>query len=337
MLKNPLIDSYKNADRESTMEGKTVLVTGGAGAIGSQLVRHLANSHRVVVIDDLSSGHRFNLDRTPNVEFIEASILDTPALEAAFARRPETVFHLAAHFANQNSVDHPERDLAVNGTGTLRLLEACKKHHTKKFIYASSSCVYGSQEIELKEELTGHLETPYAITKLLGEQYVDFYSRFHGINSTTLRFFNSFGPGELPGKYRNVIPNFLQAALSGEPLIITGTGEETRSFSFVGDVVKAVVKSSEVVWTRGEIINIGTTTETTVQRLAETIKAITGSPSKIFKTAKRPWDTIQRRRANMEKAKRLLGWTATTSLEQGLKVYADWLKPFVIQESKLTA
>ncbi len=211
--------------RES-YKGKVILVTGGAGAIGSNLTRALAEAGaQVIILDDLSSSERWNIPSLPGILFVEGDILDEVKLKRVFFERSQIVFHLAAFFANQNSVDHPERDLMVNGLGTLRLLEYSVFTGVERFIYASSGCsIYGSSApLPLREEfMSMHLSTPYQITKMLGELYCNFFSNHYGLKTVKPRFFNSYGPGEVPGQYRNVIPNFMKLAISGAPLPITG-------------------------------------------------------------------------------------------------------------------
>ena len=215
--------------------GKKVLVTGGAGAIGSNLTKALVElGAQVIVVDDLSSGQIWNVPSSPNVLFVKGDILDEVILKRVFFERPQIVFHLAAFFANQNSVDHPERDLMVNGMGTLRMLEYSVFNRVERFVYASSGCaIYGSDmPLPLKEDfVTMHLSTPYQITKMLGELYCNFFHHHYELPVVKPRFFNSYGPGEVPGQYRNVIPNFIYWAIKGLPLPITGTGEETRDFT----------------------------------------------------------------------------------------------------------
>ena len=198
------------------------------------------------MLDDLSSGERWNLPSLPGVLFVEGDILDEVKLKRVFFERPQLVYHLAAFFANQNSVDHPERDLMVNGMGTLRLLEYSALSGVGRFVYASSGCsIYGSSApLPLREEFMSlHLSSPYQITKMLGELYCNFFCHQHGLEVVKPRFFNSYGPGEVPGQYRNVIPNFIYWALNGQPLPITGTGEETRDFTFVGDIVDGLLRA----------------------------------------------------------------------------------------------
>src|SRR3989339_1264206 len=183
-------------------QGATVLVTGGAGAIGSNLARALAElgAEKVIILDNLSSTERWNIPSLPNVLFAEGDILDEIMLKRVFFEEPDYIFHLAAFFANQNSVDHPEKDLAINGMGTLKLLEyaTIAKDNIKRFVYASSGCsIYGSNApLPLKEEfMSMHLTTPYQITKMLGELYCNFFHHHYEVPVVKTRFFNSYGPG----------------------------------------------------------------------------------------------------------------------------------------------
>src|SRR5687768_3282165 len=165
--------------------GMTILVTGGAGAIGSNLVRALAGLEaKVIILDDLSSAERWNVPSLPGVLFVQGDILDEVKLKRVFCERPEIVFHLAAFFANQNSLDHPERDLMVNGLGTLRLLEYSVLTGVDRFVYASSgACVYGRESpLPLREEfMSMHQNTPYQVTKMLGELYCNFFHNHYGL------------------------------------------------------------------------------------------------------------------------------------------------------------
>src|SRR5262245_12264271 len=183
---------------ESELTGRTMLVTGGAGAIGGHLARALAAlGNRVVVLDDLSSGRAANVPRLPDVELRVGSIVDTPFVEEVFSTvRVDAVFHLAALFANQNSLEHPEEDLITNALGTVRMLESARRFKIQRFLYASSSCIYGDQDS--RADAVRRLDTPYAISKMSGEAYVHYYCRRQGVPATILRYFNSFGPHDLP-------------------------------------------------------------------------------------------------------------------------------------------
>ncbi len=314
----------------SEYKGKNILVTGGAGCIGSNLTRALirAEAAKIVVLDDLSAAGRWNIPDDPKVVFIEGSVLDEVVLKKAFTQGFDFVFHLAAHFANQNSVDHPETDLLVNGLGILKVLEYSRQNKVGKFIFASSGCsVYGSQApLPLKEDFISlHLDTPYQITKLLGELYCNFYYNYYGLPLAIARYFNVYGPGEVPGKYRNVIPNFIWRAQQRQPLPITGTGEETRDFTFVDDIVDGTLRVGVIPEAVGEAFNLASETETKVIDIARVVNEVTGNPGGVEFISRRDWDKITRRCASIEKAKRVLGYEPKMKIEDGIKKVYDWI------------
>jgi nucleoside-diphosphate-sugar epimerase len=301
-------------------------VTGGAGAIGSRLVRQLVSRHQVLVLDDLSSGFIENLRDLP-VRFWRGSIVDEEILREVFAARPTVVFHLAANFANQNSVDYPQKDLLVNGMGTLKVLQQATDAGVRRFIYSSSSCVYGDVAgvAPLSESIREFsLDTPYAVTKLLGEQYVRFFHEHHNLPTVILRFFNSYGPGEYPGKYRNVIPNFMYRALTGQPLVVTGTGEETRDFTFIGDTVAALRLAMDTSAAIGGTFNVGSGRETSVRELAEMILDVCGAPRSIEYQPRRGWDGVNRRCADISRARAVLEYEPSIDLRSGLIQTHRW-------------
>jgi len=310
-------------------EGKRVLVTGGAGCIGSNLVRALvkADAEKVTVLDDFSSGPRWNLPNHPQLFLVEGSVLSEEDLNKAFSARPQYVFHLAAHFANQSSVDNPETDLMVNGLGTLKVLQYSTLADVEKFVFASSGCsVYGNQApLPLVEDFVSlHLDTPYQIHKLLGELHCNFFSDYYDLPIVIMRYFNVYGPGEVPGKYRNVIPNFVWWALHKQHLPITGTGEETRDFTFVDDIVDCTLKAGVIPEALGEAINVASEAETKVIDLASMINELTGNDNAVRFVARRKWDKIVRRRASIEKARRILGYEPKIGIKEGLKKTVDW-------------
>ncbi len=307
----------------------SILVTGGAGALGSNLVNTLAKDKEksIIVIDDLRSGKIDNLKKQENIIFIKGSSLNDKILDEAFSYKIDTVFHLAAFFANQNSVEHPEEDLEVNGKGTLKILDFSVKNKIKKFVYASSSCVYGNKKEKMREEDTEfELETPYAITKLLGEYYSLYFYRLFKLPVVILRYFNSYGPGDYPGKYRGVIPNFIKSALEGKPLIITGTGDETRAFTYIDDVIRGTILAATNNQAIGEIFNIGSDMGIKIIEVAEKINRLAGRKSEIQFTRKRIWDNIARRNASLEKSKKILAYEPKINFDHGLKLTVDWLK-----------
>ena len=309
---------------------KVVLVTGGAGAIGSNLSRTLAElGAKVIILDDLSSSEIWNVPSLPGVLFVEGDILDEVKLKRVFFERPRIVFHLAAFFANQNSVDHPERDLMVNGMGTLRLLEYSVFTGVERFVYASSGCsIYGSNApLPLREEFMSlHLSSPYQITKMLGELYCNFFHHHYGLKVVKPRFFNSYGPGEVPGQYRNVIPNFIYWAMKGEMLPITGTGEETRDFTYVGDLVDGMLRAGYIDEAVGEEFNLASGVETKVIDLANMVNEAVGNKAGVRFLERRKWDTKSRLLASIEKARRLIGYEPKTRFKDGLMETIDWFR-----------
>ncbi|MFC2002744.1 NAD-dependent epimerase/dehydratase family protein [Chloroflexota bacterium] len=318
---NGLLSKYK---------GKTILITGGAGCIGRSLTLALikAEAAKIIVLDDLSAAEKWNTPVAPNVAFIEGSVLDEEILKRAFSQKLDFVFHLAAHFANQNSVDHPETDLLVNGLGTLKVLQYSHLTRSGKFIFASSGCsVYGSQApMPLTEDFISlHLDTPYQITKLLGEVYCNFFYDYYGLPLTIARYFNVYGPGEVPRQYRNVIPNFIWWALHKKTLPITGTGEETRDFTFVEDIVDGTLRLGVTPEAVGDAFNLASETETRVIDIANMVNEITGNDKGVEFVARRDWDKIIRRRASVEKARQVLGYEPKVKMKDGVKRTYDWI------------
>jgi nucleoside-diphosphate-sugar epimerase len=311
-------------------KGKNVLVTGGAGCIGSNLTKALikADAAKIIILDDLSAAEKWNIPVAPNVIFIEGSILDEEVLKRAFSQKLDFVFHLAAHFANQNSVDNPETDLMVNGLGILKVLEYSYLAKVGRVVFASSGCsVYGSQApLPLKEDFVSlHLDTPYQITKLLGELYCNFYHNYYGLPVAIARYFNVYGPGEIPGAYRNVTPVFIWTALHNRPLRILGTGEETRDFTFVEDIVDGTLRCGVVPEAVGEAFNLASEKETRVIDLARMILEVTGNTKNIEFAPRRDWDKITRRRASIEKARKVLGYEPKTEMREGVKRTYEWI------------
>lgn len=305
-----------------------MLVTGGAGAIGSHLVaRLIGDGHDVTVLDDLSSGREELV--APAARFVKGSIAADDALDDAFAGGPELVCHLAALFANQNSVDHPEDDLVVNGLGTLKVLERCRTGGVAKVLFCSSSCVYARDDVlEESDQLRSHA-TPYAVTKGLGESYARLYATLHALDVVIVRPFNAYGPHELPGPYRNVIPNWIALALSGRPIPITGTGAETRDFTYVGDIVEGMVGALGAPTAPGATFNLASGREVAMDDLARLVVELTDSRSEVTRLPRRRWDSTIRRAASIAAAVQAFGYRPTVSLEDGLRTTIDWLRPRV--------
>jgi UDP-glucose 4-epimerase len=320
------MESYKE-----NIRGKVVLITGGAGAIGSNLTAAIAQlqAKTVVVLDDLSASYEWNIPALSNVLFVKGSVVDEVILKRVFAEKPDIVFHLAAFFANQNSVDYPERDLNTNGMGTLRLFQYCTLAGVERVIYASSGCsIYGSAApLPLKEDFVSmHLTTPYQITKMLGELYANFFYHHHGLRVVKTRFFNSYGPGEVPGQYRNVIPNFIYWALREQPLPFTGTGEETRDFTYVGDIVDALLRAAYFEGAIGREMNIASGQETGILDMARRVNQLVGNPAGIQQAQRRIWDTKKRLLASIDYAKEILGYEPKMDFQTGLENTIQWFR-----------
>ncbi len=316
-------------ERTHPFDGKTVLVTGGAGAIGGNLVRALleAETKRVVILDNLSSSYTWNVVRDSRVAFLKGDVTKDADVAKAFRTKPQVVYHLAAHFANQNSVDHPELDLTVNGMGILKVLEHARNADLDRFVYASSGCgIYGSHTpMPFTEEFTSmDLYTPYQVTKMLGELYTNMYHNLYDLPVVNTRFFNSYGPGEVPGRYRNVIPNFFYWAMRGKPLPITGTGNETRDFTYVGDIVNGLVAAAVYDEAVGEAINLATGREIKILDLATWVNEITGNKAGTVFMERRNWDKKNRLLASIEKARKLLHYEPQTDFQSGLKNVHGW-------------
>lgn len=315
----------------SELAEKSILITGGAGLIGTNLTKTLLdkNVKEVIILDDLSAAEKWNIPDHPKIRFIQGSILDEEILKHAFSKSPDYVFHLAAHFANQNSVDHPETDLDINGKGTLKILEYSKMSKVKRVIFASSGCsVYGSEApLPLKEDFISlHLDTPYMITKLLGELYCNYFVDYYKLPIVIARFFNVIGPGEIPGAYRNVIPNFMYWAMHGKKLPITGTGEETRDFTYVDDIVDGLLRMVFSEKAVGQAINLASNRETKIGDLANWINELIQNDAGIEYKERRDWDRISKRCASIDKAKEILGYEAKTTVQEALPIILNWFK-----------
>lgn len=304
-----------------------ILITGGAGAIGSRLAETLSvdKENIICVIDNLSAG---NNNKVNDVEYVYLDISNEEKLNRFFENyRPEYIYHLAAHFANQNSVDYPLSDAKTNVLGTINLLENQRKNQNlKKFIYASSSCVYGNIENMVEDATLFPYDTPYAINKYVGEMYCKYYSEIQKIPTICVRIFNTYGPGEIPGKYRNVIPNFILKALKNEPITITGSGNETRDFTFIDDTVQLLMLAAVSHFNKAEVFNGGTGQSITIKKMAESIIQLTNSASTIKYLPSRNWDHVKERKSNNIKAKNFLNYNPSTLFEDGLKKTIDWIK-----------
>lgn len=311
-------------------DGKKILVTGGAGCIGSNLSKKLSdlNASKVIILDNLSSAYEWNIPRADNIQFIKGDILDDESLKRVFKEKPDYVFHLAAHFANQNSVDNPETDLMINGIGILKVLQYAHLANLKRFVYSSSGCgVYGldSKMPFMEHDISISLHTPYQVTKLLGELYTNYFKNLYDLPIVNARFFNVFGPGEVPGIYRNVIPNFFYWAMKNMPLPITGNGSETRDWTYVDDIINGLLAMGIKEKAIGEAINLGSGKETRVIDMANTVNTLTNNEKGIKYVERRNWDAKHRLLSSIDKAQEILGYKPQTEFNDGLKKVHRWL------------
>ena len=316
-------------DIYSEYEGKVVLVTGGAGCVGSNLCKKLAelNAKKVIILDNLSSAYEWNIPKASNVTFVNGDILDDEMLKRVYKDKPDYVFHLAAHFANQNSVDNPETDLMINGIGTLKVLQYAHLAGVKRLVYSSSGCgVYGLESKMPFEEhdVSISLHTPYQVTKLLGELYTNYFHNLYGLPIVNARFFNVFGPGEVPGKYRNVIPNFMHWSMNGMPLPITGDGTETRDWTYVDDIINGLLAMGIKEEAVGEAINLGSGQDQRVIDMANIVNKLTGNESGIVYMERRDWDVKTKLLSSIDKAKKLLDYKPQMKFEDGLEKVHEW-------------
>ncbi len=317
-------------------EGRSILVTGGAGAIGSNLIIALSllvgDKGRVVVLDNLSAIKQkdpWNVTPLSNILFVLGDVRNDVDLKRVFKENPSIVFHLAAFFANQNSVDYPEISAEVDVIGQIKLLEYARLAKIDRFVYASSGCaIYGSYpKLPLKEDfISMHLTTPYQINKMTGEMYCNFYHHHYDLPTVNCRFFNSYGPGEVPGQYRNVIPNFIYWSMQGKPLPITGTGEETRDFTFVLDLVQGLIKAGYYKEAIGENFNLARGREVSIKELVESVLKATGNKAGIVYKERRKWDTKPRLLASIEKAESLVHYKPIVDFEEGFQANIVWFQ-----------
>src|SRR5438094_7094529 len=309
--------------------GVQCLVTGGAGFIGSHVATRLAAlGCRVRVVDDLSTGDESNLtELAGRIEFLRGDLCD-PAVCRQAVEGVAVVFHLAAIPSVPRSLEDPWRSHDANVNATMRLLEACRKACVRRVVYSSSSSVYGDCVVLPKVETAEPLpRSPYATSKLAGEQYVLAYARAGLIEGVALRYFNVFGPRQSPhSAYAAVIPRFFQAALDERPAVVYGDGQQTRDFTYVDNVVDANLLAAGAAGdtVNGWVVNVGAGTRTALVGVVEIIGRIVGRPLAFVRQPPRPGD-VRDSLASLERVKRLLGYEPKISLEEGLRRTWKWM------------
>lgn len=297
-----------------------VLVTGGAGFIGSHLVeRLLARGYRVRVLDDLSSGKRENLPVHDELEFIEGDIRDARLVKRCMPEIDACV-HLAAIASVQASMDDPLRTHQVNFDGTLNLLEAGREHGVPRFLYACSAAVYGDSAVSpVPEETPPKPLSPYAVDKLSGEHYLMHYHRVHGLAATSFRFFNVYGPRQDPSSpYSGVISIFTECLARNRPVTLYGDGTQTRDFIYVEDLANLLARAVQDKQGAGGVFNVGTGTRHSLLQLLAYLEKLSGRRMERRHEPARPGD-IQHSCADISRLASAFGHVPVTSFEQGLK------------------
>jgi UDP-glucose 4-epimerase len=327
----------------SAVAGKALLVIGGAGFVGGNVVREALarDAGRVVVVDNFLSAERANVPADERIELIEGSIADDSVLER-IGDEFDLVFHLATYHGNQSSIVDPLADHENNLLTTLKLYEHVKDFgRVRKLVYSASGCTLAPHTFDEAEAVTEDgpvpldLDSPYQISKVVGEFYSVYYHRQHGLPTVRARFQNVYGPGEILGAgqwrgspatiWRNVTPAFVYRGLKQLPLQLENEGRASRDFIYVGDLVDGLFACAEA-GEPGDVYNLASGEETSIRRLAELINALTGNSAGVEMLPARDWDRSGRRFGSPEKARRELGFEATTSLEDGLRQTVDWMR-----------
>ena len=300
-----------------------VLVTGGAGFIGSNLVARLRSQGvTVTVLDNLSSGYLSNLDPFPEVRLVRGDVRDVAALDDAMTGA-EVVFHLAASVGNTRSIDNPVEDAEINLIGTIRVLEAIRRHGARKIVFSSSAGIFGElRELPIREDHPVEPETPYGASKLAAEKVCLAYGRLYGFEAACLRYFNVYGVNQRFDAYGNVIPIFVHRVLAGEPMVIFGDGEQTRDLVNVSDVAAANVQAGITAGAVGAF-NIASGTQVSVNRLAALVREYCGRSTEIQYGPPRPGD-VRDSLADIGRAKRAFGFAPSVEIEAGLRAYCEW-------------
>lgn len=313
------------------IRGKKVLVTGGLGFIGHNLVKCLVKDFNcsVIVVDDCTNSTEAVIAEVKDrVMFQKISVLDTAQLFPLFAD-VNYIFHLACIQIAASGND-PLRDMKVNAQSTLQILEFLRynKHpQLERFIYTSSCSVYGSSSrLPVSEDGPTRVLSNYAATKLLGEQYTLIYNRNYDIPASVVRYSNVYGFGQSPrNPYCGVLGKFIHNALTNEPLSIFGDGEQTRDYTFISDAVDATILAAVHPMAYGDVFNVGTAVETSVNKLSEVINNAIPEV-KIINVPERDIDNIRRRMIDIEKIHQRLGWVPKVGVQRGIQQTLDWYK-----------
>ena len=310
------------------LAGQRIIVTGGAGFIGSNVVRRLlTEGARVVVLDDFYTGDKNNLPTgEPNLEVVRGSVTDFELVRGV-VEGASLVFHLAARNIIV-STRNPREDYEVNIGGTLNMLLAARETSVPRVVYSSSTSVYGNPRyLPINEDDATNMLSPYAVSKFAGENYCKAFYESYGMSSAVVRYSNVYGVAQRPDNpYCGVVSKFFESAMNGEPPRIHGDGEQTRDFTYIDDVVEATLLAGISPKADGQVYNVGTGREVTINQLARAIIEITGARVEPTYVDRRDIDNIRRRVVNIEKIRRELRWLPNFTVEQGLRRTYQWLK-----------
>jgi nucleoside-diphosphate-sugar epimerase len=301
-----------------------ILVTGGAGFVGSNLVKRLLREGaRVTVLDDLFTGRIENLP-AEGFEFVQGSVCDAKIVDR-LVESHQLVFHLAARNIVV-STRNPREDFETNIGGTLNVLLAARATGGRRIVYTSSTSVYGNPRyLPINEDDPLSLLTPYAVSKLAGENYCMAFYESYDLPTTAVRYSNIFGPGQDPSNpYCGVVAKFLDSLLAGRAPVVHGDGNQTRDFTFIDDAVEATLLAGTSDRALGEVFNVGSGVETRVNELAALLIRLTGARTAPAHTDRRDVDNIRRRVVNIEKTRRALRWVPEVTLEEGLRRTVEW-------------
>lgn len=304
-----------------------VLVTGGAGFIGSHLASALASAGaRLRIVDDLSTGYRENLDEIKGeVDFVHASLADEKSLRKAL-EDVELVFHEAAIPSVPRSIENPRQTHIASVESTFSLLLASRDKNVRRVVYAASSSAYGDQPTLPKvENMLPEPLSPYAVAKLVGEHYCQVFTRVYGLETISLRYFNVFGPRQDPSsQYSGVISRFISALLGGEQPVVYGDGEQSRDFTYIDNVVDANLKAAESAKGIGQVINVANGERITLNQLLAELKGLTGKSNVVADYREPRAGDVKHSLADISRARSLLGFEPRVDLRTGLRLTIDW-------------
>ncbi|HET9530779.1 MAG TPA: NAD-dependent epimerase/dehydratase family protein [Blastocatellia bacterium] len=311
------------------LEGmERVVVTGGAGFVGSNIVRRLLkDGYEVAVLDDFYTGDEGNLPSGESrLEVVRGSVTDFDLVREV-VRGASVVIHEAARNIIV-STRNPREDYEVNIGGTLNVLLAVREAGVRRVVYASSASVYGNPRyLPINEDDATNMLSPYAVSKFAGENYCKAFYESYDLSTAVVRYSNVYGTSQRPDNpYCGVVAKFFEAAMNGEPPRIHGDGEQTRDFTYIDDVVEATLMAGFAPKAEGQVYNVGTGRETTINQLARMIIEITGAEVQPLYVDRRDIDNIRRRVVNIEKIRRELRWVPSVTIEKGLRRTYQWLK-----------